>query len=226
MTGEPAAPTASQKDAPAHETEFRTFEALPTTDTLGVETIDQAVPFHASARVTVALACVASPTAVHDDALTQETPLSTLSVEAVGFGEATIVHALPFHCSTRVSVLEVEVRWALPTATHQFAPRHDTEESVVCVEPVGLGLGTTAQAEPFHARASVPELVDPTAVQKLGPAHETPSSMSLVVEGWLGLLTIDQAVPFHCSISVAPVAVVTWPTATQKDELTQVTPER
>ena len=63
-------------------------------------------------------------------------------------------------------------------------------------------------------------------MQKLGPAHETPASVSPVVEGWLGLVTIDQAVPFHCSISVAPVAVVCCPTATQKDELTQVTPER
>ena len=151
-------------------------------------------------------------------------PLSTLVTEVAGFGDATIVHVLPFHCSTRVSVLEA--RWALPTATHQVALRHDTEESVVTVEPVGLGLGTTAQAEPFHARASVPELVDPTAAQKLGPAHETPSKVSLVVEGWLGLVTIDQAVPFHCSISVAPVAVVSCPTATQKDELTQVTPDR
>ena len=63
-------------------------------------------------------------------------------------------------------------------------------------------------------------------MQKLGPAHETPSSASPVEEGWLGLVTIDQAVPFHCSISVAPVTVVCCPTATQKDELAQVTPDR
>jgi hypothetical protein len=71
--------------------------------------------------------------------------------------------------------------------------------------PVGLGVGTTVQVEPFHSSVSViclpqqPE--NPTAMQKVALVHETPSRELRMVSG-LGLGMMDQLVPFHRSTRV------------------------
>ena len=52
-------------------------------------------------------------------------------------GVVTIVQAVPFHISAKVSVLLVEVLSALPVAMHHVGPVHETPANVA----VGYWLG-------------------------------------------------------------------------------------
>jgi hypothetical protein len=90
---------------------------------LGVVVTVQVVPFHASAKVTVAPALLTSPpTAMQASAELHDTPLRVVDV---GLGVVMTAQAVPFHISARVtSSPALLVR--LPTAMQASAELHDT----------------------------------------------------------------------------------------------------
>jgi hypothetical protein len=72
---------------------------------LGLETMDQALPFHDSTRVWAMLPLEEYPTAVQFAALRQDAPkraAKRFPLSVFGLGLATIDQALPFHDSTKV----------------------------------------------------------------------------------------------------------------------------
>jgi hypothetical protein len=85
---------------------------------------------------------------VHAVAEIQDTPERVLlAVDGLGLG--TTDHVVPFHDSIRVLLGPLTVRLWLPTAVHAVAETHDTLERKLRVA-LGLGLGTTDHAVPFH----------------------------------------------------------------------------
>ena len=81
-------PTAIQLAADAHETPASEVSAAP--PAFGVATIDQLVPFQCSARLFCDVDVDENPTAAQSLALAHDTPLSCVSFEPTGVGEATI----------------------------------------------------------------------------------------------------------------------------------------
>jgi hypothetical protein len=94
-------PTATQDQSVTQDT----AATLVCTTPFGVlGTIDQAVPFHDSAKLAGEGfdAASAKPTALHVVALKQSTPVRAwLSVPEVSGTEAVIAHCVPFQLSTR-----------------------------------------------------------------------------------------------------------------------------
>ena len=77
------------------------------------------------------------------------------------FGLGTIDHPAPFHCSAKVRALSVGVS-VVPTAHTSVAEMAATP--VRSPEPVGVGLATRFQAEPFQCPINVlPLALTPTA---------------------------------------------------------------
>src|SRR5262252_5948899 len=78
---------------------------------------------------------------------------------------------------------------------------HETDDRALYPAPAGLGVGTTAHPDPFHASPSAraPAVV-PTAMQCEASAQDTASSWP---DGAVdrGVCTTVQAEPFQCSIS-------------------------
>ena len=72
------------------------------------------------------------------------------------FGMEMVDQADPFHCSANGVLQLPQAALTLPTAMHvsaelQLTPVNDEL-------PVGLGIGTIDQADPFHCSANVVEL--------------------------------------------------------------------
>jgi hypothetical protein len=86
-------PTATHDLVEEHDT----LERPPYFPGVGLGTTDQAMPFQDSTRVLLEL----SPTATHDLAERQNTPLKALSFGTM-IGLGTTDQAVPFHDSTRV----------------------------------------------------------------------------------------------------------------------------
>ena len=121
---------------------------------LGVGSIVQVRLFQRSANVE----SVAFPTALHTRAVAHETPLKPapapggLGVGIGGLGVGSIAHVTPFQLSAK---LINGPGWGseTPTAVHARGLAHDTLFKFVVV-PVGLGVGSIAQVEPFQPSAS------------------------------------------------------------------------
>jgi hypothetical protein len=135
-----------------HDTPHRT--AYVVAAGLGLETIDQLVPFHCSTNVLVAEPSKESPTAKQLVVLGHDTPLSKEAVAPVGLGLVRTDQLVPFHCSTSVVVAP---KWAEdePTAKQLVALGHDTPFSSDWIALVGFGVVTTDQLVPFHCSANV-----------------------------------------------------------------------
>ncbi len=114
---------------------------------LGVGTTRHLVPFHCSTRVRgmppVALPEFWNPTAMHDLAPTQETPLSSATPPRVGVAKP--VHPDPFH-----SIATVEPETKFPTARQSLESKHATALSWVEAGPVAV----TDHAVPFQSSAN------------------------------------------------------------------------
>ncbi len=156
-------PTAWQNELPTQETPERVLLAPLASDPSGLETIDHAVPFHCSTSVEVELAPSLSPTATQSAGSLQETPRSSLSVDAAGAGVSTIVHDEPFHCSTRGTV--VDPLCADPTAMQSVLLGQDTAKNWDAVAEGGSGALTVSHAAPFHCSIRIESSTAPTAAQ-------------------------------------------------------------
>jgi hypothetical protein len=167
-----------------HETLFSVPAALATTD--------QLEPFHC---------CTDVPTARQLAALVHDTALKELRVAPIGLALVTIDQLEPFHSSTNVVTTPLTSR--LPTAKQLVALPHDTPYRLTPLTPIGFGLATTDQLEPFHCSINVDPpttSVPPTAKQFVALVHDIEAKNEL--DAGLGLGTIDQLEPFHCSINV------------------------
>ena len=130
-----------------------------------------------------------------------------------GFGLTTVDHLAPFQCSTKVlneAFSDSGLVAENPTAEQSVAVAHDTPTSTPSVDPVGLGLGTMDQLDPFQRSMSVAENVLPTAKQLFADVHETPARPAPTSPAGCGLGTIDHVEPFHRSmnesVNVPPTA--------------------
>ena len=113
----------------------------------GLGTIDQAVPFQCSIRVSPSLV----PTAQALSGLRSSTPDRVAPCAGAGSGTCTRVQVVPFQCSASGSLMAC---WfsKVPTAQASAGPEADTLARVVSVGPAavacGLTVGSTFQIEP------------------------------------------------------------------------------
>lgn len=162
------------------------------------------------------------------DAVGHATPTRVLPPCApCGLGLWTIDQADPFHDSMSVTVNEPG-GVSEPVAIHADRLLHETAAKPLYACPLGLGLRTIDQAEPFQdsVRVTGIELLfvyDPTATQNDALTHETPLSPTSVPPFGTGLRTTVQDEPFHISASAHLWALlsVKEPTATQREALAQ-----
>src|SRR5215469_5268694 len=105
-----------------------------------------------------------------------------------GFGEAWIIHLVPFHRSARLAFANEP-----PTAVQAEGAVQATPSRRTPLTPAGLGVGWMLQRVPFQRSASVarglPELstLAPTAVQADGEGHASQFRMPLPGEGGFGV---------------------------------------
>jgi len=145
---------------------------------LGVVSIDQLVPSQDSTSIcwyeqADAPHSVSAPTAMQLVALVHET-LPSASLLEGGEGVDITDQVVPSQDSIRgLSVGEVPLTLAKPTATQSVVLTHDTLPR--SLPSPGLGLGTTDQTDPFQDSASVVAalLSFPTAMQKVVLVHDT-----------------------------------------------------
>jgi len=171
------------------------------------------VPSHRSARVlALGVKALEPPTAVHDDADVQDTPLST-SPPCGGLGVGWMIHLIPFHRSARVPAFEA------PTAVQADADVQDTpfKEPPPCG---GLGVAWIVHLVPFHRSATARDtpavvMLDPTAVQAEADVQATPSKPLNAIPDGLGVGRMRHEVPFHRSARLTPMpeALTYVPTA-------------
>jgi hypothetical protein len=145
LVGPPVArPTAMHAVEDAHETPFSTL--CTAWLGLGVDWIDQVVPFQNSASVTMLPVIVADPTPVQAVGETHETPARELNVAPVGPGSDCMAQVVPFH--TSASGLGVP---RVPTAVQALEEAHETASRLLLTTPVGLGADCDAHVDPFQA---------------------------------------------------------------------------
>ena len=119
---------------------------------LGAGWIRHLVPFHRSATARRAPdRLMVIPTASHADGDTQDTPFNALHAAPGGLGTGWMRHLLPFHRSASVTPAP-ELLTYVPTATHESAAGHDTQNSCP-VGITGFGLGATDHPDPGAAAA-------------------------------------------------------------------------
>jgi len=96
-----------------------------------------------------------------------------------------MIHAVPFHCSTRVLVP------APPAATHIVVEAQLTATSAP--GPVSVGLGMTVHDEPFHCSMSGVAAAPccPTTTQKAAFTQEASKKMPAVTVGVLPTVQVD-----------------------------------
>jgi len=197
------APAAVHADAEAQDTLAR---KPPPFGGLGVARMVHLVPSHRSARVlALGVKALEPPTAVHDDADVQATPLRR-PLPCGGLGVAWMVHFVPFHRSARVPAFEA------PTAVQADAEVQDTPFRPP--PPLGgVGVASMVHLVPFHRSATArgaPAVVvlDPTAIHDDADVQATPSRPLDAVPGGLGVDRMRQEVPFHCSARLTPMPEV------------------
>ena len=95
-------PMAVQTVAELHDTASMALVVAPAGS--GVVWVLQAVPFHASAKVTSEFELLSSnPTAVQAVAEVHDTPYKALATAPLGLGVVWIPQVVPFHTSAKVS---------------------------------------------------------------------------------------------------------------------------
>src|SRR5262249_46589378 len=141
---------------------------------------------------------------------------------------ATIVHALPFQCSTSVCVTTLTplIDEDEPTAQMSFGAIAAIPEREFPLDPAGFGLGTTLRALPFQFSPGVPAIVVPAA-QTLFDARAARPTSEARGTPIAGVGTALQALPFQCAASgitglLEPVGFV-WPTAQTSFDATPAT---
>ena len=205
-----AEPTAVQEVADTQETLVNELYVAPLG--VGVGSIDQAVPFHCSARVispeqNPPLHPVsAEPTPVHAVGDVHDMPLRTLALDPLGFGVGWIDQALPSHTSARVFVVQKGLQFTSeePVAIHDVAAVHDTALNRLALAPFGLSDGPIVHAVPSQRSASgtgIPVWLSerPTAMHAVLETHETAASALGAAPLVLGIDWIDHALPSHPS---------------------------
>jgi hypothetical protein len=117
-----------------------------------------------------------SPTAVHCERRTQETPPKKAPSDAEGFGLGTTDQAAPFHDS--INVWKFEAGLEPPTAMQLDDVVQATSLRSI---PGSTGLVARVHVDPFHdsinGSAEGPTTAWPTAVQAEGRLHGTPERM-------------------------------------------------
>lgn len=203
-------PTAVHDVADAHDVATSAAE----TEAAGFAGVcnDQVAPFHASASGLTVVAVEAAPTATQDVLAVHATPMSRSPVAAVALGVVCTDHVVPLLASASVACVPL-LFVKSPTALQALAAVHETLVSSLWNEPLGFGVATVVQPEPFHDSAKVTswwvvgEKYWPTDVHAVVALQETPKSeLSATPEPALGsgVGWIDQLVPFHLSASVTP----------------------
>jgi hypothetical protein len=194
-------PTAVHEVGALHHTAFR----IPLdVDGLGTTCIFQLAPSHPSASI---FGCpvlrVKLPTAVHEEAVEQETPFTWLCCAPVGLGVVWTAQLVPVDRSANVESGTPKPRAKPPTAAHPAPATHDTAESCACIAPDCVAAVSSAQLVPFHLSTTgvVVSIGAPTAVHELEAAQDTPLNIGLPDAG-LGVAWIVQLLPFHRSASV------------------------
>jgi hypothetical protein len=199
-------PTAMQKTALRHDTALKTVS--PGAARFGVVTVDHAVPFQCSTRGAKVEETVWLPTATQNVALVHATPVNDAPVDPAGMTAATTDQAVPFHCSKKGSGAD-GCRWN-PAATQNEVLVHETVLRIVSVEPAVLGLGATAQDEPFHCVISAwlweETTWSPTWMQNVDVTHDTPLPLLPVAAGGCGTGAAVQLDAVTCAGTVGAAA--------------------
>ena len=222
-------PTAQQSEALTQLTPKRSLSWVALV--LALDTIDQLVPFHCSARVWPAAAVAGDS---HGPAVraadTADAFEGLLPWVVLGLGRDLTAQPVPFHCSARVC--SVVPLMALPNG-----PAVRGADAADAFEVIALG-GTGAGAGHDRPAGAVPLLYQglghgAVPGESHGPAGrgaDAADAIEVVGSGWRwcsGWAPIDQPVPFHCSVRVWKVVpLVAVPTAQQSEALTQLTPSR
>ena len=198
MGSVPDVPTAMHIPVPAHATPDHFGTVAP--GGVGLVTIDHAVPFQRSIKVVWVVPVFVDPTAKQVVGSGHATAWRALVVAPDGFGLVTIDHAVPFHRS--MSVLVVEPVVENPTATQFVADVHLTERSRLDAAPATLGVDCSAHVEPFQRTATVRVpafdallvLASPTATH-IVVVHDTECSCG----------ELSNVVPFATEVKVVPL---------------------
>ncbi len=140
-------PTAMQLAVVGQETALRKLLVAPLGDTSVHVT-----PSHFSIRMPPDAPEVKSPAAVQLVADGQDTPNSSVTVEAAGTGNVAILQVVPLICSITAAVPEPVTND--PTAVQLPTEVQDTPFRPLVVE-VGLGETAVDQVVPFHCSTSV-----------------------------------------------------------------------
>jgi hypothetical protein len=98
-----------------------------------------------------------------------------------------------------------------PAAMQKLTEAHETADSSLPSDPVGVGVFSIVHIVPSQAsvRATCPPSVStklPTPMQEVAEAHDTPDSSLSCAPVGSGVVSIAQLVPFQASASVTPVA--------------------
>jgi hypothetical protein len=176
-------PTASQKIAEAHDTPARLIRTpLVALTGSGAGWICHVLPFHVSARATVAALVPPKrePTASQKAADVQDTALRLLVSAPRGDTASWIVHLVPFQDSARASCPLLLDTWELPAVSHAVTVAHDTWLRLVTDAFAGFGVVCTAQEVPFQVtpRLKVPPELPvymPAASQNAAVTQDTPA---------------------------------------------------
>jgi hypothetical protein len=204
-------PTAVHRVANVQDTPFRNPYEPP------VRPTDQTVPFQRAARSPLVIQqrnllqklVQVYPTAVQFAALGQDTPCSA------GWLRGWSFQVLP---SQRITAPEP------PTEVHAEDEVQDTPDRAP--PPVGLGVGRSFHAVPFHHSESVMPLLCPTAMHPRG-VQDTPDRL-LSGGASDGFSVIIQPLPFQRSASATctPAPLTEFPTAVHDAGDVQDTPAR
>src|SRR5215469_14867790 len=161
--------------AAVHDTASSSLFAAPAG--CGTNCTTQVLPFHRSARFTLAPEGAAKlPAAVQAVAAVHETAEKALPWEPTGTGTVCVVQ-LPFQPMASGKLFPMRSA-KTPTAVHAFVAEQDTPNSALFTWPAGTGVDWLVHLLPSHRSASGVEVfwvvvVVPTAVQAEAEVHET-----------------------------------------------------
>ena len=160
---ERAAPTSTQKDAPAHDTEVN---LLPTSPGPAAVTSDHVPPFHSSTSGLGPVIGPCCPAARQKEGLTHETELNWLGTPVIVTPGCVVVQLEPSQISFSVPGLNPAMV-IVPTATQNVALTHETPRNCELWVPIGNEAGVaTDQADPFHVSMSASPFTSPTATRR------------------------------------------------------------
>src|SRR6266487_48871 len=201
-------PTAMQKERVGQDTSDNSLSAPPS----GVASSCHFLPFHSSASAISAFESGSrpAPTAMHMDALTQDTWMNPMIVTRHGSRLGHARHLVPFHAA---ALSHTNSGRDSPEPT---AMQNDRRVHEMPTRRRPRGVRAAVQVRPSHRWAGLPR-----AMQNLALVQEMPDRPVPRAPG-----TTSHLLPFHFSASecLRPRASAYPPTARQKDALTQEIP--